>query len=1208
MEFDAARAIADSALFVHTGRHLSDVEIAILVGAWDGNTYDQIAETAGYSPSYLTRTVGPQLWKLLSDALGEPVSKTNFRAALQRRQQIGTTSDLSFQEVATSPSIPSPIHSSTHPPQTDWGEIVDVSQFNGRTAELELLQHWVERDQCRLVALLGMGGVGKSSLAAKLLQTAADTPDTRFTHIIWRSLRNAPPMETLLSELVLFLSDQEDTQASPKQLLHWFRAHRCLVVLDNVETILQAGDRAGHYRPDYEDYGDLFNLIGESAHCSCLVLTSREKPAEVAMMEGVELGVRSLSLSGSSQVGTAILEAKGLQGSEEQKRELCDRYSGNPLALKIVASSIQDLFKGHIASFMEQNTFLFNGINRLLEKQLERLSYLEKAILYWLTINREWTTIAELLEDIVPPVSPASLLEALESLSWRNLIEKRSGSYTLQPVIMEYVNGCLVERVSTELITGRLVLGDRHALIKTTVKDYIRDSQIRLILQPIAEQFRLAQKPGSKSPANLQNFSSTTMLLKQKVMELIQSLRLTATQYSGYSAGNILNLCFQLGIDLTGIDFSNLIIWHAYLQGAILRNTQFQGARFAKAVFTETLGSVLSIDYNPQDGTLASGDSNGDICIWRTDDGQPTAIFSEHKSWVWTVCYSPDGTRLASGSSDQFLRVWEVSTGRCLWMSDGHGTWVLSSTWSPDGAYLATTGQEGMIRIWDSQTGNCVKVLHLAEAGMSWGAAWHPSRPLLAVGSNNGWVSVWDTESGKRLVVLEGHQNWVTSVAWHPAGRWLASGSSDYTVRVWDFEQRTCIATLPHDSNAWTVRWNPSGSLLACACHDHTARLWDVATGTCTKTLQGHSNWLWDVVWNEDGTRLITASHDQTLMLWNVQTGQRLRTFKGYSSTGWSIVWGQDGNTLYASNTDYSIKIWDVAARRVGRSLKGHSGWVWGIALSPDERYLASGSVDRTLRLWNLETSECVKVLRGHQNTIWCVAWHPHNPHLVATGSHDQTIRLWNTQTGQCLRVLNGHTHFVDTIAWSPDGTYLASSSTDCTLRIWEPDSGDCLQIFQVGQVSSYAMAWHPSGKVLTGGYYDAKIRFWDVTTGTCIKALEGHHSNIWTLSWNREGTRLASGGVDQMVKVWSWELGECVCTLMGHENWINAVAWHPNSTTLASSSEDKTIRLWDTESGTCLQVLSSDRPYEGMNITGVQGLTDAQITTLKALGATESD
>ena len=230
------------------------------------------------------------------------------------------------------------------------------------------------------------------------------------------------------------------------------------------------GECAGQYRNGYENYGQLFRLIGETAHSSCLLLTSREKPAEVAALEGIELSVRSLQLKGSLFAAQKLIQAKGLSGSEEQKQQLCVRYGGNPLALKIVATSIQDLFDGEIEAFLAQDTAVFNSIQKLLDQQFERLSFLEKTIMYWLGINREWTTISELTEDIVPTVSKGNLLEALESLIWRSLIERQAGSYTQQPVVMEYVTDRLIEQVTHEITQASYSLPFFHsyALIKAT--------------------------------------------------------------------------------------------------------------------------------------------------------------------------------------------------------------------------------------------------------------------------------------------------------------------------------------------------------------------------------------------------------------------------------------------------------------------------------------------------------------------------------------------------------------------------------------------------------------------------------------------------------------------------------------------------------------------------------------------------------------------
>lgn len=328
----------------------------------------------------------------------------------------------------------------------DWGEAVDVSSFYHRETELTTLQQQIIQDRDRLILLLGMGGIGKTALVTKLAQMV----QSEFEHVIWRSLRHAPSLETLLADLVPFLSAHQDSRAEVGRLIHWLRSHRCLVILDNVETLFQGGRCAGQYRVGYEAYGHLFKSIGEVQHQSCILLTSREKLAEVAALEG-DPSVRVYPVPGSTQVAQALIAARGLLGSSAQKQRLAKQYSGNPGAIKIVASSIQDIFEGDIKKFFDQEAILFSGIRRLLEQQFERLSVLEQSIMYWLALNREWITLTKLTEDIMPTVPRTRLLEAIKSLSWRSLIEQQQGYYSQQPIVMEYVTARLVEQVVSEI-------------------------------------------------------------------------------------------------------------------------------------------------------------------------------------------------------------------------------------------------------------------------------------------------------------------------------------------------------------------------------------------------------------------------------------------------------------------------------------------------------------------------------------------------------------------------------------------------------------------------------------------------------------------------------------------------------------------------------------------------------------------------------------
>ncbi len=298
-----------------------------------------------------------------------------------------------------------------------------------------------------------MGGIGKTTLATKLAEQVQD----QFEFLIWRSLLNAPTLTELLDDLLKFLSDQQMTDlpetiaAKFSKLMEYLRQHRCLVVLDNMETLLAGRNLHGTVLGDYRGYSELLRRVGEISHKSCFLVTSREEPDEVAMLSGETLPVRSLLLNGLKTGATELLISKGLSGTDTKYQQLIDQYGGNPLAIKIVSTTVQDLFGGNIKRFLEAGISSFNSIRLLLSQQFDRLTETEMVILYWLTINREKVSLLELETDIYPPLPKQQLLEALESLLKRSLIEQSLLGFTQQPVIMESVAERLVEKVCEEL-------------------------------------------------------------------------------------------------------------------------------------------------------------------------------------------------------------------------------------------------------------------------------------------------------------------------------------------------------------------------------------------------------------------------------------------------------------------------------------------------------------------------------------------------------------------------------------------------------------------------------------------------------------------------------------------------------------------------------------------------------------------------------------
>ncbi|MBI4779690.1 MAG: NACHT domain-containing protein [Oscillatoriophycideae cyanobacterium NC_groundwater_1537_Pr4_S-0.65um_50_18] len=1220
--------VANSVVFAKVGRRLNEVEAAILLGTLQEQTYEQIAEVSGYSISYIKRNVGPKLWNLLERALGEPVSKTNFRGALEHQWRQSLIKATQTQALAVAPST-------TQLEPTDWGSAIDTATFCGRSEELMCLEQWVIEEQCRLVLLLGIGGIGKSTLAAKLVQQI----QTEFEVVVWRSLQNAPPFEEWLETVLpLLLRAQGEDIAVPSsldgkllKLRSGLRQKRCLLILDNVETILSAGQSA-QYRTGYEGYGQLFKDLGEIPHQSCLLLTSREKPREIVPLEGAQQAVRTFRLKGlTPEAGQALFRYKGaFAGTDAEWERLVTHYSGNPLALKLVAAATQDLFSGSIAeilSYVQQGAAVFDDIRDLLQRQFDRLTDIEQEMLFWLAIHREPVSLFELSQDLVTKASRRRLPDAVQSLlrrslietAPRSLIEKEGERFFLQPVVLEYATDRFVQCITREIVSQTPERLKIHALIRAQAKDYIREMQKRLIVEPIAEQLQL-QFGKSQS---LEQHLKTLLVQQQQAPQ------------PNYLAGNLLNLLVHLQSNLRGCDFSKLTVWQADLRQVNLVGVNFRNADLATSVFAETLSSVMSVSFNPDGSLLAIGDLDGKLCLWRVADGQPVLTVQGHEGWIWAIAFSPDGKTLASCSHDWLIRLWDVQSlddfessspanqteasgsshlpGTCLNTLRGHSHRVWTIAFSPDGQRLASGSDDQTIRLWNVQDGTCLAVLQGHTGGVT-SVRFSPNGQLLVSASEDASIRLWSVADGTLVKILPGHSRWVRTVTFSPDGQTLASGSEDRTIRLWNVETGICFKTLQgHTGWVTSLSFSPNGQTLASSSEDGSVRLWNVQDGTCLKRLQGHSSCVWKVAFNPDGRTLASGSADLSTRLWNVQDGTCLKTFHGRTNGICSVSFSPDGFTLVSGSYDALVRLWDMQQETCDRDLPGHKSWIWAVAFHPDGQMVASASNDQTVRLWDIHNGTCIKTLQGHTGWGLSVAFSP-DGQMVASASNDQTVRLWDVRDGTCLRTLHGHTGWVWAIAFSPDRSTLASGSNDHTVRLWDVRSGNCLRTLHGHTGWVLSVAFSLDGQTLATASMDSSIRLWNLRDGTCLATLRDHTNGVRSVAFSPNGRILVSGSDDQTIRLWDVRDGTCLKVLQGHTSRVCSVQFSPidvslpsgTGALLVSGSQDETIKLWNPITGECLKTLRADRLYEGMNIQGATGLTVAQKSTLKTLGAIE--
>ncbi|CAN1210555.1 hypothetical protein TUMEXPCC7403_10190 [Tumidithrix helvetica PCC 7403] len=1250
---------ADEALaFIEMGleqRSLTKVERSVFLGVWQGLSYAEIAKQSDYDSGYI-KLVSHKLWHLLSESLGEKITKSTLQSVVRKH--------LHSKKLSVNVSTLSSDGNS----RQDWGEVVDVSIFYGRTQELNTLEQWIENERCRLVAILGMGGLGKTALSVKLSQQVQD----KFDFVVWRSLSNAKSPEEKLIDIIKFLSGERETEFSSgledliSRLLEYLQQHRCLIVLDNFESVLQSGNHAGSYRSNYEGYGVLLKRVGEVSHRSCLVITSREKPEEVAMLEGDRLAVRSFPLEGIDEVAAEhVLNAKGLFSQSNEIQKLVSWYRGNPLALKIAATSIKEVFSGSVARFLEQKNRIFSGITNLIDQQFRRLTPLEKQVMFWLAINREPVQAEDLKSDVVPNVEQSEVFAALGSLKRRSLIEDSLSGFTQQPVVMEYITSVLIEQVYQE-ITQEQPLGilpsiqaklhkqlfylRHYALMQATAKDYVRQSQIRFIIEPLVVKLK----------ASLGTKQDITEILFQTLQELRKrDLRSPEGRSTpNYGGGNIINLLAHLNVDLTDTDFSYLTIRQAFLSDVKLHRVNFSHAEIVKSVFAEVLGGVLSVTFSPDGKILAIGDTRGEIHLWLVRDSKPLQTYKGHTSWVRSIAFNPDGKILASSSNDQAIKLWDVKTGECLKTFHGDIGPIMSVAFSPDGQTLASGNADRTVRLWDVGSGLCFQALQGHEDIVG-SVAFSPRGNLLASSSDDQTVRLWDVETGECIRTLRGHTDIVWSIAFSPNGNVLASSSEDHTIKLWNVETGSCLKTLTgHNHIVFSVSFSHDGSTLASGSGDRTIRLWEIKTAKCIKTLIGHNHWVRAVAFHPRSLVLASSSGDEMVKLWETSTAQCIKTFQGHIGRSWSSSSKAEVQDPVSNSNDHLQNLWEVNSGQQFRILQGYTNAIWSVAFHPTsyqkgdtEGIIASGSDDSIVRLWNIHTGECVKTLSGHAGRVWSVAFSP-DGNTLASCSEDCTIKLWHIKSGQCITTINEHPDEVRTLAFSHDGQYLVTGDMGHAVKLWRVITGERLQVFEGHSRAVLSVAFSHDSQILASSSRDKTVKLWRISTGECLQTLNGHTEAIASVALNGEGTLVATGSSASTVRLWQVETGECLQVIHGHEGnvlsvafsphrcdldqtlisgsedctikvWdlnartpllnleghtgtVHSVAVSPDGKVIASGSRDETIKLWDMTTGKCLKTLREPRPYEELNITGAIGLSSAQKSKLLALGAVE--
>jgi NB-ARC domain len=461
MDVQELLRLADGLVFAKTGKRLDDLQQAVVQGTWQGKRYSEISKEVHCTERHV-RNVASKLWQTLSEILDEDVNKSNFRSTIERYHDCNVSN---FKDVVNFGNINNFCKETSHPPKApqhspptqtstedntqqkprlDLRDAPELKTFyNYPNSPLTALENSIAHQNCRLLTITGMAGTGKSAIARNLIPQI----QTQFDRIIWRSLRTSPPLETTLKNIIQFICDRTDinfpanTDAQLSILIETLRENRCLIVLDDVQQILSSGQLAGNYKPGYENYGTLFKLIGEIPHNSCLILNSWEPPSDILTFTDDNSAVCLLQLTGLGEAATEILREKGLL-DEEYWPGLIELYRGNPLWLKLVAQTINNLFNGRVSQYLSyQPVFLGDELTPILQQHYQRLSEIEKQAIVLISNETEPLSLTQLMAKCQG--SQRELFTAIQSLTRRGMLEKLSYEaetvFQVQHILKKYV-------------------------------------------------------------------------------------------------------------------------------------------------------------------------------------------------------------------------------------------------------------------------------------------------------------------------------------------------------------------------------------------------------------------------------------------------------------------------------------------------------------------------------------------------------------------------------------------------------------------------------------------------------------------------------------------------------------------------------------------------------------------------------------------------
>lgn len=1089
--------------------------------------------------------------------------------------------------------------------QDDWADAPELGPLVGRDAETRRLVRWIRDESARLIAICGLRGAGKTHLVTSLRPgggraggqgktslslAVAEMAAAGYDRITWRRLLNAPTIHELVQQIVgrdgTMIPESASQEMLTEALLDYLRRRRTLLILDNFESVLlETRPEAADKIPAVDPFVELVLAAALGRHDSCILITSRVVPAEIAKRHGPNRPVRLFEVGGIEPEFTReLVDADNiLIGTEHDWTELNLAYSGNPLALDLAARHVRDIYGGEIRRFLDQGRLDFTDVATLIGWHIDRLSERERELATWLAINRAPSPLETLQEDVAGHESKRLVPSTLQALGRKLPLEASSQGFSLQPVLIESLTQRHAERAATELIEGRPgVHLHTVPLLKAIANEPVRQAHQRFVLDEVVAS--LADDPVGRTP--LQILSA--------IVQTNEWPRQT------YALGSIVNLVLRsLGGQLGDLGPIAGPIRQADFTVGDVRNTDLSAATFTDCSFNGAFGGTLALAFDDADRVWASG-TDGCVRAWSTKTGALEYEYQVSDKWVRALSFSHDGALMVTAGDDTQVRLAPPGQADDAMVLTDHTDWVLAAQFGR-GGHLVTMGEE-TLRLWDL-------------------AADEP-----------------------RLLVLAPHERRMRDVAVDQSGDYLVSVANDRRALVIGIPSGTVEHTHTHTTELRRVALLPGEDKFVTGGQDGRLRQWQKGAPRPNWAADHHHARVSALAISRDGKVGISGCADGYVQVWDPHTGALLRTLAQHDGVVQAIDTSSDSRLAVTGGEDQIVRTWDLETGSLERSFTGYSNAVWSVNHWPSVG-LVSSHEDGTVRLWSSELQQPSVLSAGRPALRYATkrarttAWHPSSSSLFIGGDEGSVLRVGNATSRW-----EGHSGRITQIEVI-DETRIVSASGDGTLRVWDVTANETVHLLTCDRSGQNSLSVAPSSHTVWTGGDDAVLRAFNFDDGE-LKASLSIGARIWSVAVSDDEARVAVATSSGVVHVVDTQRAQVVAELHGHAGWIwcarwidddhlvtsgedgRIISWHVadgaghiewsvqashdrvrtitivGPDMVAAGSDDGGIGIWQVGNPHVQSTLRPPRPYEGVRINAACGLSTARIASLTALGA----